>query len=132
MTATEKKTGSRRNLLLDSLRADYAVFRDTLPLAIGIHKVLRERHPDFEAPALRTALRLHTTSTAYLKAIAKAEQRFDLDGAPAGEVSAEQRQQAETELRERFKKSADRRKNEAEAARRQEKLEELARKFSRN
>ncbi len=132
MTSSDKKPSPRRNALLDTLRAEYPVFRDTQPLAIGIHKAIRILKPEIDAAALRTALRLHTTSTAYLKVLSRAERRFDLAGEPVGEVSPEQREQAESELRERFKKAAEKRQAEADAARRQDKLLELTRKFGRH
>ncbi len=53
-------------------------------------------------------MRLHTTSTRYLKVLSAAATRFDLDGLPAGDVTAEQRQQALQALRERFQKQAER------------------------
>jgi hypothetical protein len=43
-------------------------------------------------------LHRHTTSTAYLRALVASPHRFDLDGAPAGEVSDEHRQAAVIEL----------------------------------
>jgi ProP effector len=148
MTATASKT-SRRNPLLDVLSADYAVFRDCLPLALGIHKTVKERKPDLEAPALRSAMRIHTASTRYLKALVTGKERFDLDGQVAGEVTEEQREVASAALLERFKKAAERRKAEEQAkkaglkaeeaakkealaaAQRQEKLAELAARFSK-
>ena len=123
-----------RNAILDMLRTSFPVFRDHRPLALGIHKTIRERFPDLNAGQLRTAMRIHTTTTAYLKALASGDQRFDLDGQPAGEVTAEQKEQAASDLRERFKKGAERRKAEQKAQReeeqRQEKLLKLAEKFN--
>lgn len=43
-----------------------------------------------------------------LKVLSHGDTRFDLDGSPVGEVTAEQRQQASDTLRERFKKKAQR------------------------
>lgn len=131
MDRPEKKKPVRRNALLDTLRERFAVFRDGVPLAIGIHKAIRELMPEVDNAALRTALRLHTTSTGYLKSLAQGSQRFDLGGSAAGEATAEQREQAATELRERFRKAAEKRQADEEARRHQEKLEELARKFGR-
>ena len=61
--------------------------------------------------------------------------RLNLDGSPAGEVTDENRQHASEQLKERFKKQAEQRR-EAEAAakaeqRRQEKLSQLTEKFGR-
>ncbi len=130
MTQTDAKQPSRRNVVLETLRGSFAVFRDCRPLALGIHKTIRERFPAMDVGQLRTAMRIHTASTPYLKALAKSESRFDLEGQPAGEVTPEQREQAAKDLRERFKKAADRRREDKEAELRQEKLLQLAQKFN--
>lgn len=120
----------RPNAVIDRLCATYPVFRDRLPLAIGIHKSIVERQPDVDRRALRAALATYVGSTRYLKSIAQGERRFDLDGNPAGEITAEQREQAASTLRERFRKAADRRRSEEEQRERQEKLARLAEKFN--
>lgn len=120
---------SRRNELLDRLCAEFPVFRDYLPLAIGIHKTLMERFPDLDKGQVRTAMQFHTGTTRYLKAIVDGTPRFDLDGNASGTVTAEQHTQAVVTLRDRFKKVAERRKAEQEAQQ-QEKLQKLAEKFN--
>jgi len=137
LTAAEKKPARPRNATLETLSTTFAVIRDCLPLAIGIHKVIAERHPEIDQGHLRTAMRIHTASTRYLKALSQAQGRFDLDGNAVGEVTAEQRQQASDGLRERFKKGADRRRAELEAQElqkkeqeRQQNLQKLAAKFN--
>lgn len=140
MTSTPANPASR-NALLDTLGTSFAVFRECRPLALGIHKAIIARMPEIDAAQLRLALRMHTASTRYLKALQAAGERFDLDGMAAGEVTAEQREVAATLLRERFRKQAGRRKAEEraqEAARRerlalqerQEKLAKLAARFN--
>jgi len=131
---TEKTTNARRlpNPVLETLLATFPVFRDGQPLAIGIHKAIRQRLPEIGEGALRVALKGYTASTKYLKAIANGNQRFDLDGTLAGEITAEQRQQALETLKDRFRKAAERKKGEQEARERQEKLQKLAEKFSRS
>ncbi|MCM2289931.1 MAG: ProQ/FINO family protein [Sulfuritalea sp.] len=140
MTPTAAKPPAR-NALLETICEHFAVFREARPLALGIHKVILERMPDLDTAQLRLAMRIHTASTRYLKALLATRERFDLDGNPAGEVTEEQREVANTALRERFKKSADRRKAEElalkEAKReqeaqqkRQEKLAQLAARFN--
>ena len=116
--------------LLATLSAAFRVFRDCLPLAIGIHKVIKERLPDMDPQQLKVAMRMHTASTRYLKVLSQADTRFDLDGAPAGEVTAEQRQQALDTLRDRFRKKAEQHKAEQLAKQQQEKLQQLAAKFN--
>jgi ProP effector len=112
------------------LSASFKVFRDSQPLAIGIHKAIKGRLPDLDAQQLKATMRMHTASTRYLKVLSQADTRFDLDGAPAGEVTAEQRQQALDTLRDRFRKKAEQHKAEQLAKQQQEKLQQLAAKFN--
>jgi ProP effector len=120
-----------------------------MPLAIGIDKQLVVRLPELERKVLRAALGIHTNSLRYLKGMAKATVRFDLDGNAAGEVTETHRTHASRILQERVKKDAEQRKarrkaedaqrkaedaqREADQAARQraEKLKLLAMKFSR-
>ena len=120
MTQTDAKQPSRRNVVLETLRGSFAVFRDCRPWPWGIHKTIRERFPAMDVGQLRTAMRIHTASTPYLKALAKSESCFDLEGQPAGEVTPEQRGAGRQDPRERFK-AADRRREDKEAELRQEK-----------
>ena len=135
--------------LLKEFQEQFAVFRDCMPLAIGIDKQLIARLPQLDRKVLRTALGIHTNSLRYLKVMAKATARMDLDGNAAGEVTETHRTHASTTLQERSKKEDERRKAErkadeakrkAEAAQREadraerqraEKLSQLAAKFSR-
>lgn len=124
--------------LLKKLQQDFQVIRDCQPLAIGIDKQVIEHQPDINRKLLRGALGVHTKSVRYLKVLQGASSRFNLDGSAAGEVSEDQRTLAAQTLRAHFKKQADERKAQqaAEAAQaaereRQEKLNQLAKKFSR-
>src|SRR5437867_2111359 len=60
-----------------------AVFADLAkPLKLGVRADIQARAPgQFPRDALSAFLRRHTTSTAYLVALTKAEHRFDLEGA---------------------------------------------------
>ncbi len=137
MTAEEQKTATPvdSRALLKELQASFDVFRNHSPLAIGIDKQLIAQQPEVNRKALRLALRSHTMSTRYLKEMEKAEVRLNLDGTPAGEVTAEARNHSSELLRERFKKKAEQRKAEEAAAkaeaRRLEKLNQLTEKFGR-
>ena len=72
------------------------------PLKLRIQADIQERVPGvFGKAALSAFLRRHTGRTGYLIALTRAAQRFDLDGAPAGEISAEHRQAALDELARR-------------------------------
>ncbi|MGL5631854.1 MAG: ProQ/FINO family protein [Azovibrio sp.] len=131
-------TSQSPRALLKTLREQFAVFHNSLPLAIGTDKALLERMPDLERKVLRIALSMHTRSLRYLRAMEKATHRFDLDGAQAEEVTDAHRQHASETLRERLKKEAQERKAKLEAAKveeanriRTEKLTQLAEKFSR-
>src|SRR5574343_958373 len=130
---TEKPIDAR--VLLKDLQERFDVFRQFSPLAIGIDKQVFAQFPDLSKKSLRLAMRSHTQATRYLKEMEKGTVRFNLDGTPAGEVTDENRQHASELLRERFKKQIEARKAaEAEAKaeqRRQEKLNQLAEKFSR-
>ena len=134
--------GQEARSLLKSFQEKYPVFREFKPLAIGIDKQLLAQDAGLSRKTLRLALGMHTNSFRYLKAMEKAEQRFNLDGTPGGEVPEEHRRHAADILRERFRKEAERRKAEriAEAAREAErreterraaKLNQLVEKFAR-
>ena len=72
------------------------------PVKLRIHVDIQQRAPGvFTRKALSLFLHRHTTSNAYLKALATAAQRFDLDGAAAGELADEHRQAAVAELERR-------------------------------
>ena len=121
--------------LLKTLQERFEVFRNFSPLAIGIDKQVFEKLPELSKKSLRLAMRSHTISTRYLKEMEKGTVRLNLDASPAGEVTDENRQHAAEQLKERFKKQAEQRR-EAEAAakaeqRRQEKLSQLTEKFGR-
>jgi ProP effector len=136
--------------LLKEFQEKFAAFRENMPLAIGIDKQLLARFPELDRKVLRIALGIHTNSSQYLKMMAKATFRVDLDGNKGDEVTAAHRAHAADTLRERFKKADELRKaerqaetaqREAETAQREaeeaarlraEKLSQLTAKFSRN
>lgn len=124
--------------LLKQLQQQFEAFRNCLPLEIGIDKQLLARMPSLNRKLMRAALGIHTGSMRYLRAMEKATVRYDLDGKPGAEVTDTHRQHAKELLQQRFKKEAERKKAEREAAaqqeadrKRQEKLQQLASKFSR-
>jgi ProP effector len=124
--------------LLKHLQQQFKAFRDCLPLAIGIDKQVLARLPGLNRKTMRAALGIHTGSMRYLRAMEKATVRYDLDGNPGAEVTDTHRQHAKELLQERFKKEAERKKAERDAAaqveadrKRQEKLQQLATKFAK-
>ncbi len=131
--------GPSPRALLKQLQQQFPPFRDCLPLAIGIDKQLLAKLPGLDRKAMRAALGIHTGSLRYLRAMEKASVRFNLDGTQGAEVTDTHRAHAKETLQQRFKKEAERKKAEREAAAeqeanrlRQEKLLQLANKFSRN
>jgi ProP effector len=125
--------------LLKLLQQDFPAFRNCLPLAIGIDKQVVARLPGVNRKIMRAALGIHVGSMRYLRAMEKATVRYDLDGNAGVEVSDTHRQHAKELLQERFKKEAERKKAERDAAvqeeaerKRQEKLQQLATKFSKH
>ena len=128
--------------LLQKLQAASPTFRDVKPLALRIDKAVAERFPELDRKVIRSAMRMHTASTRYMKAMEKATARFDLDGKEDGEVTEEQRAHAKQTLKERFAEVAKRKKaaldaekakREAEEAERRkaEKLQQLLGKFAK-
>jgi ProP effector len=141
---TPSAPGSAR-AMLKQFQEQFPAFRNCLPLAIGIDKQLLARLPGLDRKLMRTALGIHTGSLRYLRAMEKAKVRHDLDGKPGAEVTQTHRDHAKEVLQQRFKKEAERKKaerdaaaaaREAEAAEeanrlRLEKLNQLTAKFSR-
>lgn len=148
--STAPSTYQSARILLKDFQAKFAVFRDCLPLGIGIDKQLLAQLPELDRKVLRAALGIHTNSLRYLKVMEKATGRFDLEGNAAGDVTDVHRSHATTLLQERFKKEAEQRKaqrqaeklqREAEKAQqaadeaarlRADKLNQLTAKFSRS
>ena len=80
------------------------------PVKLRIHADIQQRAPGvFTRRQLAVFLHRHTTSTAYLRALAASTQRFDLDGLPAGEVAAEHRDAAAAEVERRRQIALERR-----------------------
>lgn len=121
--------------LLKDFQEKFPVFQECKPLAIGIDKQIIARLPEIDRKTLRTALRFHTNSMRYLKAMEKATVRFDLEGNPGDEVTEAHRAHASESVRERIKKDAEQRKAQRQAEeaerKRTEKLGQLAAKFNR-
>ncbi len=118
-----------RDPVLARLIATYSIFLDVRPLAIGIHKPIIAALPDIDKNALRRTLQRYTASTAYLKVIAAGGSRFGLDGAPTGDITADQQKQANQDLKDRFRKQAEQRREQLKAKEHQEKLQQLVEKF---
>jgi len=91
------------------------------PLKLRIAADIQQQLPNtFTKRALSAFLHRHTTSTLYLKALANEPSRYDLDGAAAGEVSAEHRQAAAEEVQRRRAMQQQRRTSAIESQRKAE------------
>lgn len=125
--------------LLKQLQQQFPTFGKCLPLSIGIDKQLLAKMPELDRKTMRAALGIHTGSLRYLRTMEKATVRYDLDGTAGAAVTDVHRLHAKETLQQRFKKEAERKKAEVDAAKaleadrlRAEKLQLLASKFSRN
>ncbi len=81
------------------------------PIKLRIHADIQARAPgEFSKRVLGIFFSRYTTTNAYLKALAApGAQRFDLDGAPAGEIAEEHRNAAVEEIARRQGIAAERR-----------------------
>lgn len=137
MNSPSHESPNSGRALLKQIEQQFDVFRKGWPVAIGIDKEIVARIPDIDRKLLRIALGIHTHTTRYLNALVKAKTRFDLDGKPAGEILEAHRVLAADTLKARKNKLAEQRKEQERAAleeqeriKREEKLRQLAEKFS--
>jgi sRNA-binding protein len=88
------------------------------PIKLRIHVDIQQRAPGvFTKQALSAFFARHTTTNAYLVALTKSTQRFDLDGQPAGELSEEHRRAAHDELARRHARHDEKRRVEQQQRR---------------
>lgn len=134
MSSDAPNPAQNARLLLKQLEQNYSVFRNAVPLAVGIDKAIIARMPDIDRKVLRIALGMHTRSVRYLKVMEKSPTRFDLDGNPAGELPESHRFHASQMRKERVAKAQQQQKEKQRAEREQAvhnaKLQQLAEKFS--
>lgn len=142
-TDSTPSTFQSAHTLLKEFQEKFTVFREYFPLTIGIDKKLIVQLPELDRKILRTALGIHTNSLRYLREMAKATARFDLDGNATGEVTETHRTHASKILQERIRNKTERhnaqrkaenaqRETEQAARQRAEKLNQLTAKFSRS
>jgi len=86
-------------------------YRQVRPLAVGIHRDLAVYLPGHSHRQIGAVLSLfkYLVNPAYLRAILRGGPRYDLEGNPRGEVTAQEQEQARQELHafyERRKKNA--------------------------
>lgn len=94
------------------------------PLKLRIQADIQQRAPGvFTKADLSSFFRRYTGATSYLTAVSRGKERFDLDGQPAGELTAEHRQVATDELQRR--RAAHNAQREQEEAGRRERMQLL-------
>jgi hypothetical protein len=84
---------------MEQLDNDFQVIRDCLPLASGIEDELARHFTDEASWRVIAALKRHVARPAYLRAILRYQQRFDLAGEPKGEVAEDERLHARDQLK---------------------------------
>ena len=97
--ATAGKAATKRSIFAQLMKA-YPVLSQPKPLQIGIEQVLCARS-DLSSGRIKKGLRYYMRTTSYLLEVAKGGPRYDLDGNPAGTVTADQQQQAQATLAQR-------------------------------
>jgi hypothetical protein len=80
------------------MEQDFTVLRDFLPLVSGIEDELARHYSEDTSWRVIAALKRHVAKPAYLRAILRYQQRFDLSGEPKGEVTEEERLHARDQL----------------------------------
>lgn len=91
---TDQTGESSAGRLLEEIRRRFPVVAEYLPLISGIEDEIGRHFPDVPNWRVIAALRRHVNDTRYLKAILRNEQRFNLLGDPAGEVTEGERAHA--------------------------------------
>lgn len=85
---------------LEALRAHYpeSIGQPDRPLEIGVHRKLRDLHPEIARYRLRGAIALHVRQRPYVEALAAGAPRRALDGTPVEPVTEEQQAHAARRL----------------------------------
>ena len=76
------------------------------PLKIGIFEELLEAHPEFTKTQLRHALKFYCRDSTYLKSIQRHTHRIGLNGEPAQEITAAEKESAKAKLSPKTPKTA--------------------------
>jgi hypothetical protein len=94
-----KPTASRTDELVAEMEREFGALRDFLPLVSGIEDELARHYSEDASWRVIAALKRHVAKRAYLRAILRYQQRFDLTGEPKGEVTEEERLHARDQLK---------------------------------
>ena len=103
LEAVQRRQRRTRETRAELRRRWPAAFTTPVPLAIGVHKLIRAEMPEMTALRLKEVLGTWMFSVAYLRAVAAGVERINLDGTPAGVPDEEQRVLAIEDLRKRGK-----------------------------
>ncbi|MGC0152697.1 ProQ/FINO family protein [Chromobacterium vaccinii] len=85
-------------MIADHIYSKFDVFRQFRPLALGIHESLISTLSQFDPALISRVVANHCRKPRYLKSLARGGKRFDLNGKPQGEVSAEEKRAAELQM----------------------------------
>ncbi|KUM02551.1 ProQ/FINO family protein [Chromobacterium subtsugae] len=94
-------------MIADHIYGKFDVFRQFRPLALGIHESLIAALSQFEPALISRVVANHCRKPRYLKSLARGGKRFDLNGKPQGEVSAEEKRAAELQMQPKNQPAAD-------------------------
>jgi sRNA-binding protein len=100
MTTTKQDIDAALARLAEAFPQTFVLekYRPHCPLKVGIAADLVERWPAVERHALAAALTVYTRRIMYLKGMVAGAARVDLDGNPAGEVTARDAEYAAARL----------------------------------
>ncbi|MCD4499599.1 ProQ/FINO family protein [Chromobacterium vaccinii] len=94
-------------MIADHIYGKFDVFRQFRPLALGIHESLIAALSQFDSALISRVVANHCRKPRYLKSLARGGKRFDLNGKPQGEVSAEEKRAAELQMQPKNAPAAD-------------------------
>ncbi|MEJ2793108.1 ProQ/FINO family protein [Iodobacter sp. LRB] len=87
----EKSARQQQIMIIELLYQRYPVMKQFKPLMIGVHKELEKALPQFGANHVHRSIAAHCRKVRYLKSVARGGKRFDLNGKPVGDVTAEEK-----------------------------------------
>jgi sRNA-binding protein len=100
MTTTKQDIDAALARLAEAFPQTFVLekYRPHRPLKVGIAADIRARCPAIERRVLSAALSVYTRRVMYLQSLAAGAARVDLDGNPAGEVTARDAEYAAAKL----------------------------------
>ena len=100
MTTTKQDIDAALARLAEAFPQTFVLekYRPHWPLKVGIAAAIPARCPELEWRVLKMALTAYTGRVMYLRGLVEGAARLDLDGNPAGEVTARDAEYAATKL----------------------------------